>query len=208
MLNRRMVAALLGGGAGLVCNAGLAVGQIAVPHDTPLNPPTGIVGDPTPNNVANCVGHIIPTNALAFFGTTHECGSAVTCPLTPLVGAASWEESNPIWVKDRRPLIMIQMGSETWRANSRANPVWWYADFSSMGTNDVQPEDLSRDVHTAQEGNFESSADWVTTGDGPNGVPDQFESLIRPNQTWRTLWIPPVHNAPSRRCNVGTSNRL
>ncbi len=159
----------------LVCSVGLAVGQPTAIHGDAIE----ILGDPTPGNVPYCVGHVIPTNSVTWFGSSHDCGSEVACPLTPLVSAASWAESNPIWAMDRRPLMMVQMGSAAWTSNSRAAPEWWYGHFANELLYPSQPDDIARDEHTMEEGNFESSADWVTTGDGPNGIPDQFESLIR-----------------------------
>ncbi len=176
MLNGRKVAALLGGGAGLVCSAATALGQI---HGIPVEDPTEEQPFPGPSctyhllpaSSANLVGDL-PSNPMGWLGNTWDPPSVY-----------SWLNTNPTWTPDRRPMMTVQLGSSSYVNNPRANPdEWWIKRLNSAGQ--LQAEN-AEDQYSVNM-NFASDIAWVP---GANGIPDQFDFLIRTILRWKEYGV-------------------
>ncbi|MDX2146776.1 MAG: dockerin type I repeat-containing protein [Planctomycetota bacterium] len=108
-----------------------------------------------------------------------DCGGPIANPdvLGYLPQSLSWANPTPNWTRDRRPMIVFQMGSSSFADNPRANPGDWNAWQDG-------PLDLERDVLSLPNAfawNTGLLSDEVFLGGPPggNGVPDAFDLLIR-----------------------------
>ncbi|MDX2146809.1 MAG: hypothetical protein SFZ23_04745 [Planctomycetota bacterium] len=170
-----MCLAVLGGVSEVRAQSGTTVGA------------GGIIvgGDPTPLTPPFCSYHLYPTNQ-PVVPCADGCCAIASNPMGHLVGS-SWAAQSPAWVKDRRPLVMIQMASADYQHNPRAQVDWWWIQ------TDNDPALLQADACAYAGGNW-SCDNWtplpVEAGIGwtdfpfprvqaPNGVPDAFDALIR-----------------------------
>jgi hypothetical protein len=154
----------------LTMTAGRAEGQVVV------GGPGVEAGDPTQETGPYCPLHIIPTPR----GTLVGDGDCLwgPSPLGVLLPgySNSWVMSTYYWHKDRRPLVVIQMGSNGFRFNPRGSVDWWWMDID----NDPATCDQDVAVDTMQMNPEDNSTvDLIPTeNDQGNGIPDQFETLI------------------------------
>ncbi len=214
MLNRRLVATLLGGGAGLVCSTSLAFGQ-PYAHGEPIEQ----VGDPTPETLPHCDMHLFPKN-----DNPHPEGIPAQTPFGWLYNYSyppaysSWADTPELspWLPDRRPMMTVQLGSAKWAANSRGNPDYWWITSTYIDNNqnlriredtfdgrvpfdpllagqDKYSPNIPESMGGPVGGTFNSDNEWVMDGNvvryAPNGVPDQFDALIRTILRWRDVGV-------------------
>jgi hypothetical protein len=132
-------------------------------------------GDPTLDPLPLCDGHIIPTGS----PVSQSCAGDPPNLLGALPVGYSWANATPDWHKDRRPAVIIQMGSHGWAPNPRGTPPFWWID------NDHDSETLMPDqwVDVKRPNDNFTLDDIETFGDSEhpqsNGIPDQFDVLIR-----------------------------
>ncbi len=98
----------------------------------------------------------------------------------------SWAGQLPNWTPDRRPLMVVQLSSAGWGENPNGNADWWWmADYditdpaNPIISADNNPKDIGR-INT----DYTENRNLIL--DGPNGVPDQFDCLIRHFDRWAT----------------------
>ncbi len=195
MLKRKIVVALLGGGAYLVSSAGVAVAQPnAVPHG-------GVavqIANPVPMSLPYCDNHYYPTNSVAPVGGAISPMGYLQDPTwyygSGVHNYASWVDSFPLWPVDRRPMMTVQLGSADWLENPTGNTDKWYIHHYTNSGTEILPDNyfwndgstLRFEDNYSQNDDYSSDTVWVS---GPNGIPDQFDFLIRTIKRWREYGV-------------------
>ncbi len=166
MLKRKIVVALLGGGAYLVSSAARA--QTLVPSPVPSDQ----VPEPTPETVLLCDYYFVPANQ--FPSCEGGCCDLLSWPPGPsgTMGNSSWGMANPAWARDRRPAVMIQFASAGWRLNPRSLADWWWITPNS-------PASLDADVAVDEKSPNPDMNSNIELVPGYNSIPDQFDVLMR-----------------------------
>ncbi len=186
-----------------------------VPHQGAI----AVVGDPTPETLPHCDMHLFPKNdnphPEGIPGQT-PFGWLYNYAYPPAY--SSWADTPELspWTPDRRPMMTIQLGSADWAQNSRGNPeFWWitsaYTDDNghltihpdtadgrvpfdpALAGQDKYSPNIPQSMGGPVGGTFDSDKLWVADGGvyryQPNGVPDQFDGLIRTILRWREFGI-------------------
>ncbi len=140
--------------------------------------------DSTAENILTCVYHLRPTNSVAPSGDLFNGALGWLGDVYPYPIHNSWVNDFPMWTPDRRPMMTIQLGSGDWAENPNGNNSEWYIPHYANGGTTI----LADSPEDSRSPNPDNSSDtvWVQ---GPNGVPDQFDSLIRTLKRWREYGV-------------------
>ncbi len=154
----------------LTMTAGRAKGQVVVGGPALEQP-----GDPTVETLPWCANHLFPSQGYIASSGGDCVGANGPYPsLGTLPNGFSWANASPVWHRDRRPAVMLQLASGGWEWNPRSLADWWWidADNNKATLNDDVAVDVKKP--SAQ---FDYIRPLVSDPQG-NGIPDQFDALI------------------------------